>query len=218
MDLKWCIFVVLCLLSSVQLTKSTNRGGGVAVLIEPRPHPLLVPVLKNVAERIPLSWQLLLLCGPKTIKQIQIRKQQNHQTRQHQQPPRSKTASLWNSERLQVRSLGVNHLSLYDYNALLTSLSFWKEMNSNVILLFQTDSVLCGPPTPTTSATNSSSSREAAARVGLLEDLARDWDFVGSPWAADAVVGVFDFELVNLVGNGGLSLRNRDAMIRVYGA
>jgi len=71
------------------------------------------------------------------------------------------------------------------YSKLLTRPWFWEQYTAEHILLFQTDSILC-----------SRSHRNIDDFFG--------WDYIGAPWPWS-----------ELGGNGGLSLRSREAMLRV---
>ncbi|KAK3242291.1 hypothetical protein CYMTET_48011 [Cymbomonas tetramitiformis] len=70
------------------------------------------------------------------------------------------------------------------YDAAMKSADFWRSVRGRRILLTQPDAVLCG--------TN-------------LDDFLA-YDYVGAPWS-DRPYGYLT------IGNGGLSLRNRDTMV-----
>jgi hypothetical protein len=84
--------------------------------------------------------------------------------------------------------LDININNLDDYNKLMTSLSFWKILNCDKVLIFQSDSMLL--------------------RVGI-EDF-EDYDWVGAPWIDSGWSKGYPW----LYGsNGGLSLRSVEKMI-----
>lgn len=86
--------------------------------------------------------------------------------------------------------------TLKGYSDLLTNCTLWEAIESDYVLVFQTDSRFCA-----------ASQNSVDYFVGL------GYDWIGAPWQANldwdplAVAG-------SLVGNGGLSLRKRDAMLR----
>jgi hypothetical protein len=94
-------------------------------------------------------------------------------------------------EPLGVKLIKLNaHLrSFDDYNSLLTSDQFWERMPAEHVLLFQMDTYI---------------------RNGDIEPFLQ-YDYIGAPWHP-VICNWLKHE--NRVGNGGLSLRKRSAMIR----
>jgi len=103
--------------------------------------------------------------------------------------------SLWN--------LGVDNLSIQGYSALLTSKEFWNSIQSERVLIFQTDAITCGQS------------------MFRIEDFI-DYDFVGAPLSRSIVM------LINMLFmgkgyvtghslfyNGGLSYRTKSKMLAV---
>lgn len=88
---------------------------------------------------------------------------------------------------LSTRDLGVENLTPQEYSALLLTPAFWSGLPTNRVLIFQTDSGFFGH-----------------SPHRLEEFLA--YEYVGAPWPAPGDIRV---------GNGGFSLRRRDAMVRV---
>jgi hypothetical protein len=85
-----------------------------------------------------------------------------------------------------LTNLGVDNLGYPDeYSYLCLSKSLYEKVDAKHILLYQTDCLLLD---------------------GDLEDFL-EYDYVGAPWDWD--------NSKKLVGNGGLSLRNKEAMIKV---
>lgn len=82
---------------------------------------------------------------------------------------------------------GTANIDTEQYNDLLTQPSFWEGLPSETILMFQTDSIL--------------------RRRGI--DAFLDFDYVGAPWMHALISGE------EPVGNGGLSLRKKSAMLRI---
>jgi len=77
------------------------------------------------------------------------------------------------------------------YSLLLTSEAFWQAFTTDYVLIFQRDSRFC-----------------ARSRRKLTDFVGR-FDYIGAPWAP-----VFAKSAGFCVGNGGLSLRKRSAMLQ----
>ena len=75
-----------------------------------------------------------------------------------------------------------------DYNNLLTSKNFWKQINGENILIFQTDTCLC--------------SKNKHKIYNILK-----YDYVGAPWKSK--------RMPKMGGNGGLSFRKKSKMLQV---
>lgn len=76
----------------------------------------------------------------------------------------------------------------HDYNAILTSILFWKSLPYDKVLIFQHDSMMLKP----------------------IPDYMLDYDFVGAPWKANAPWNTPD----RRGGNGGISIRDVQAHIK----
>ncbi len=87
---------------------------------------------------------------------------------------------------------GMAEMSTDEYSALKCTAGFWQGLPSEHVLLFQTDSLL--------------------RRRGVDEYL--EYDYVGAPWM-HALVDTG--HPGGAVGNGGLSLRRKSAMLRILG-
>jgi hypothetical protein len=85
---------------------------------------------------------------------------------------------------------GVAQMTTESYSALKCRSSFWERIPSEHVLLFQTDSLL--------------------RRKGVEDFL--EYDYVGAPWMH---VLVEQGSAEGPVGNGGLSLRRKSAMLRI---
>lgn len=83
-------------------------------------------------------------------------------------------------------NLGKANLTQQDYNSLLTSAEFYNRIHCENILIFQCDTIL----------------RKPIPREFL------DYDFVGAPWFSPG-------EGYLQIGNGGLSLRKKSAMLKI---
>lgn len=88
-----------------------------------------------------------------------------------------------------IRHLGKDNLAISEYSKIFKSAEFWQSIPYEHILIFQTDSVLLD---------------------GKLDEFLH-YDYVGSPWS-DHYIHLYG--ILQPVGNGGLSLRRRSAMLR----
>jgi hypothetical protein len=136
------------------------------VIIEPRKHPLLKLVIKNFMFLLK-DWGIILYHGS-----------------DNEEFARSELSEIPN---IHYVNLGVSNLTIDDYNNLLYSSNFWKqlmEFHCEYSLIFQTDTLLLNP------------------------DINRflEYDYVGAPWDPEWIPGVH-------TGNGGLSLRKTKTML-----
>jgi len=90
----------------------------------------------------------------------------------------------------EIKNLDKENLTINDYNLLLTSIDFWSSLPYENILIFQTDTVLL----------------DNNLSVFL------EYDYVGAPWNKN--MKWLNNSTENVVGNGGLSLRRKSAMIK----
>ena len=155
-----------------------NRGA--MVIVEPRAHPDLRRVLQNFDLLGPAGYNIIIFHG-----------------KSHRQHAMRAAAGL--SRQVTLHALSVDNLGPDEYSALLKSASFWKRVLHENILVFQTDTALCGA---------------SPHKVQEFEDLgyagaAYDSTGIGrgSHWGADAFYGV-----------GGLSFRKRSAMLECIAA
>ena len=89
---------------------------------------------------------------------------------------------------VQFHDLGTENLSTVHYNSLKKNADTWRCLQAETLLWIELDCLLC--------------------RSGIENYY--EWDYVGAPWRADMATSP------NCrVGNGGLSLRSRSAMLRI---
>lgn len=99
-----------------------------AIIIEPREHKALEFVLDNFMSNLPNNWNFIIFHGNKNINYInniinnKLQKYKN---------------------RITLKNLNINNLTLKDYNKLLTSETFYNEIPTEIFLIFQTDSIIC---------------------------------------------------------------------------
>lgn len=136
-----------------------------AVIVEPRNHPALEMVLKNITSTLPSHWKVMWFHGLLNTSQA------------------AKMKKVYGN-RLTLIDTQVFNYCRREYNCLLTSTKFWNRIPAEHILIFQTDTYLLYK-TP-----------------HKLNTFLR-YDYVGAPWRDGRV------------GNGGLSLRRKSAMLRL---
>lgn len=147
--------------------KNTNYN---AVIVEPRLHENLSAVLKvclyhlneNQSDK---KWGLQILHGTENEEYVK------------------ECVLGWDN--VVLTNIGVKNLTNIQHSELMETSNFWKQLNGQKILIFQTDSILL--------------------RNGIDEFL--DFDYVGAPWRKP--------KENQYVGNGGLSLRSKNVMIEI---
>jgi hypothetical protein len=135
-----------------------------AVIVEPRAHHNLIPVIKNMMKKVSNIWVLHGLNNKDML-------------RTEFKGPEFKDA-------IHCIELPVENLSMVQYNCLMTMPEFYEMLPAKHILVFQCDSCIF-----------------EKSKV-KLEDFYK-YDYVGAPFITGGV------------GNGGLSLRRREKMIKI---
>lgn len=97
------------------------------VIVEPRAHPRLCAVLANFDALVPPAYDLYVFHGPAATDHA-----------------RKCSAPVAARRRVVLLPLDTGSLDADGYNALLRSPSFWQRINAELVLVFQTDTVLCG--------------------------------------------------------------------------
>ena len=122
------LFLFLLIISNKEEFKNNenNEKLDVAVIVEPREHKYLIPVVLNFIENLPNGTPIQIFHGTKNISFI--KKGLNEHIE---------------SGKIRMTNLGKENLSIKDYNNLLTSKNFWNQINGENILIFQTDTCLC---------------------------------------------------------------------------
>jgi hypothetical protein len=141
-----------------------------AVIVEPREHKDLETVIKMVMYFLnesasDIKWGLSIFHGEKNKKMVK------------------KITKKWNN--LDLHNLWIEDLPGLEYNQLLKGSKFWKSIDSENILIFQTDSTLL--------------------KFGI--DKFISYIYIGAPWIR--------FREGKIVGNGGLSFRKKSKMIEI---
>lgn len=97
------------------------------------------------------------------------------------------------SPNIDIFNLGDLVITRDSYNNLCLDINFWNQFNCERVLIYQSDTYIFKP----------------------LDESFFEWDYVGAPWSRDHAkrcVNDFGFKKEILVGNGGLSLRNLNAI------
>lgn len=140
-----------------------------AVIIEFRSVPIFVVVVLNIIQNIPVHWPIQIFHCPSN-------KQFIH---------KSQLAKYIENGRIILTELPQYSGDFGQYtNTVLTSISFWEQVQGEKVLFFQIDSIMC--------------SNSFHKITDYLQ-----YDYIGAPWDA--------FE--SRVGNGGFSLRSRNKTI-----
>jgi len=123
-----------------------------AIIVEPRKHPALSYVLHNFIENLPDNWSIVLAHGSANADFVHAMLAEEFSN---------------SADRIATHNLGVENLTIDDYNELLKSREFYHYIPTETFLVFQTDTAICGED------------RE-------LLDQFLQYDYVGAPWK-DAV-------------------------------
>ncbi len=92
-----------------------------AVIVEPRRHPFLEPVIRNVMHFLSSGWNLRVYCGTENDSWLKDKLQD------------------WD---IRYVNMGVKNLNADLHNRLLTRRSFWHGIEEEKVLVFQTDSFM----------------------------------------------------------------------------
>lgn len=157
----------------------------VAAIVEPR-QDNLVKIIRHFLNVLPANAHFQIYHGTENIDILYLN-----------------FSSEINSGKMSLWNLGVENLTIQGYSALLTSETFWRSIQSERVLIFQTDAITC-----------------SGANVDIQEF--KDYDYVGAP------LPMFVCILVNLLFickgyilqhsryyNGGLSYRTRSTAMAV---
>jgi hypothetical protein len=98
-----------------------------AVIVEPRKHKALSFVLNSFLTNLSDKWNIIIFHGK--INEQFVKNIINEEM------PRFK-------KRITLENLGVDNLSITQYNELLTSESFYEKIPTEIILIFQTDTMI----------------------------------------------------------------------------
>ena len=105
--------------NQVHADKKENQN--VAVIVEPRCHPLLLDIIRITMHLLDDSWNLIIYHGDENKQYIED------------------DLKHW---KFQMINLGINNLTPDQHNRLLRTREFWKAISKENILIFQTDACL----------------------------------------------------------------------------
>lgn len=147
-----------------------NETDYLAVIVEPRIHSDLEIICKNVMYYLnesgsDVKWGLKIYHGTKNKQFVE------------------EFTQKWNNVHLQ--NLNIDDLNGVLYNNLLKTTDFWNSIQSENILIFQTDTIL--------------------RKFGIDEFIS--YNYIGAPWIR--------YREGKIVGNGGLSFRKKSKMIEI---
>jgi hypothetical protein len=100
-----------------------------------------------------------------------------------------KLNKIYDNRIIKLINLHIDDLNYQTYSNLFLTKSFYRYIPTNVFMVFQTDSIIL---------------HENKDNINLF----LEYDYVGAPWSMKG-------KLHNLVGNGGLSIRNKTKMIEI---
>lgn len=153
-----------------------QRGGSTethtAIIIEPRSskQAALEFVINNIIETLDNKWNLIIFHGPDNGEKVRAYVDGLSETQR---------------KRITLENIDKNNMNTEEYNELMMSHVILDKIPTEMFLIVQTDSMLCG-----------------AGIKGL--DKFMKYDYVGAPWKD-----------TNTVGNGGFSLRRKSVMKRI---
>ena len=156
----------------------------VAVIVEPRKDKLLIEVVKNYLQLLPQYTQIHIFHGIDNEKYIL-----------------NNFSEQIFKNKIIMTNLMVKNLNINEYNTILTSKNFYNKINGENILIFQIDTCLC------------------SKTKYNIEDFLK-YDYVGAPWTSNKVQYIDNkqklnkINLVNKIGNGGLSLRKKSKILQ----
>ena len=162
------IFVLSILYNQTETFSSQKYT---AVIIEPRKHKALSFVLQNFLNNLSDEWNIIIMHGNQNKKYVNDIIQNDLSTFK---------------KRISTVNLGIDNLSIEDYNQLLKKKEFYDNIPTETFLIFQTDSMIC---------------KEDKELINKF----LQYDYVGAPWKSTN----------GDVGNGGLSLRKKSKMLEI---
>lgn len=159
-----------------------------AIIVEPRKHKLLAPVLKNFNARLDSSWDMYIFHGNSNKEYVE-----------------ESVADIikYDKRKIILKSLNTDNLSAEQYNKLFKDPAFWNQIDAEHILVFQTDAVSCA---------NSQQSIDSFLKYGYIG--CSSGNAIGvhpaSFWGGDDVwLGKGSMKNYPFYGVGGLSLRKK---------
>ena len=144
-----------------------------AVIVEPRCHLALELVLLNFNRNLDDNWKFIIYHGNNNEQFIKDIIGNNNE---------------FSGRNIKLVALNVDNLSINDYNKLLFTDFFYENIDTEMFLIFQTDTLLSD-----------------VYNKNIYDFM--EYDYVGAPWANSPI------EIT--VGNGGFSLRKKSKMVEM---
>ena len=167
--------VFFCLISCGHMESFTASQGSSAVIVEPRQHKDLQRVIQNFDAMLPPQYDIYLFHG-----------------RSHANFARAATTGV--KRVCHLVPLESDNLTAAQYNALLVTKSFWDQVHAENILVFQTDTAICG---------------SASRNLSRFEQ----FDYIGCPYGDGKTGRHRLWANEPFYGIGGLSFRKKSAMM-----
>lgn len=142
------LFTILYLYKKNNILKESYTERYTAIIIEPRKHKALSFVLENFLTNLPENWDFIIFHGNKNIEYINDILEND---------------LFEYKDKIKLKNLNVNNLTLKDYNKLLVSKEFYDNVPTEIFLIFQTDSIICED------------------YKNLIIDYLK-YDYIGAPW------------------------------------
>ena len=130
----YILIIAICLLMYVYYNMYNLEGFQIPttnamIIVEPRKHQLLKSVIENFNKHMDSSWDLYVFHGES-----------------YAEYAKECTENV-KKRRIKYISLETDDMTPTDYNRLFKKKQFWDKINAENILVFQTDSVICGATT-----------------------------------------------------------------------
>jgi len=144
-----CILILISLKHKEHFTtNTTNNYLYTAVMVEPRKHPAFEFVMTNFLNNLSDAWGFVIFHGNKNENYIN---------------DIINNKLLKYKNRITLKKIGVDNLTVLEYSKLLASKSFYDDIPTETFLIFQTDTLICGE------------------HKDLINEFI-NYDYVGAPW------------------------------------
>lgn len=120
------ILVAIIIIWSVYYFTSSTKKRKAMIIVEPREHKNLAPVIKNFNKVMPPEWDMYVFHG-KSTGQFAL----------------NASVGVEEKRRLFLVPLHVDNLTADTYNELFKDPTFWNQIDAETIFVFQTDAALC---------------------------------------------------------------------------
>lgn len=170
--------------------RERGRNEGVAVIIETRRNPFLIPIVRHTMSMLGSDWRVQIFHGPSNKDLITYH-------------PRLSTEYVGSGSIELVDMIPHETFSRKTYNEMMTSAPFWNACEGDQVLIFQTDSIICA-----------SSSRNISSFLDV-DYVGAPWQ-PKYPLCPSHVPSVIPTDRCQ--GNGGFSLRKKAVMKKIIDA